>query len=65
LVDGAIADFRIIARVATEAEARLLTDWLVPESAPTSVVNNNQTLLPYFLLREFEPYRTLAADRTS
>jgi hypothetical protein len=63
LVDGAVADFRIIGRVATEAEARLLTDGLVPESAPASVVNNNQTLFPYFLLREFEPYRTLAAEQ--
>jgi mono/diheme cytochrome c family protein len=47
LVDGAIADFRIVGRVATEAETGLLSD------GP----------LGYFLLREFEPYRALAAEQ--
>jgi hypothetical protein len=48
LVDGAIADFRIIGRVVTEAEVRSLGD---------------EPALGYFLLREFEPYRTLAAEQ--
>ena len=63
LVDGGIADFRIIGRVATEAEARILAELLVPESAPASVVNSNGPLFAYFLLREFEPYRTFAAEQ--
>jgi mono/diheme cytochrome c family protein len=56
LADGAIADFRIIGRVATEAEVRFLSDGPAPENGP-------DRLLAYFLLREFEPYRTLAAEQ--
>jgi mono/diheme cytochrome c family protein len=56
LVDGAIADFRIIGRVATEAEARMLTEWMAPEPGRDPV-------FAYFLLREFEPYRKLAAEQ--
>jgi mono/diheme cytochrome c family protein len=47
LVDGAIADFRIVNRIATEAEASSL----------------NEGPRGYFLLREFEPYRALAAEQ--
>jgi hypothetical protein len=47
LADGAIADFRIVNRVATEAEIRLLNDGL----------------LGYFLLRSFEPYRSVAEEQ--
>jgi hypothetical protein len=47
LADGAIADFRIIGRLATEAEVHLMGD------GPFG----------YFLLREFEPYRALAAEQ--
>jgi hypothetical protein len=46
LQDGAIADFRIVDRVVTEAEAGLIND-------PSG----------HFLLREFEPYRALAAEQ--
>jgi hypothetical protein len=47
LVGGAIADFRILNRLASEAEAGLLRD------GPFG----------YFLLRKFEPYQTLAAEQ--
>ncbi|MGA7236225.1 MAG: DUF1553 domain-containing protein [Bryobacteraceae bacterium] len=46
LVDGAVADFRMVDRVVTASEARLLRD------GP----------LGYFLLREYEPYRALALE---
>jgi Protein of unknown function (DUF1553)/Protein of unknown function (DUF1549)/Planctomycete cytochrome C/Concanavalin A-like lectin/glucanases superfamily len=47
MVDGAIADFHLLGRVATEAEAGLLRD------GP----------LGYFLLSKFEPYQALAAEQ--
>jgi hypothetical protein len=47
LMDGAIADFRLVDRVVTEAEAGLLTN----------------PPLGHFLLTEFEPYRALAAEQ--
>jgi Protein of unknown function (DUF1553)/Protein of unknown function (DUF1549)/Planctomycete cytochrome C/Concanavalin A-like lectin/glucanases superfamily len=56
LADGAIADFRIIGRVATEAEVRLLTEWPVVESG-------RDGLLGYFLLRNFAPYQALAEEQ--
>jgi hypothetical protein len=56
LANGAIADFRMVGRVVTEAEARLLSEWPVIESG-------RDGLLGYFLLREFEPYRVLAAEQ--
>ena len=46
LADGAISDFRIVGRVLSEPEAHALND------GPFG----------YFLLREFEPYRALAAE---
>jgi hypothetical protein len=46
LVDGAVADFRMVDRVVTASEAHLLRD------GP----------LGYFLLREYEPYRALALE---
>ncbi len=51
LADGAIADFRMAGRVATAAEAQALS-----ESGPNA-------LLAYYLLREYDPYRTLAAEQ--
>ena len=36
LADGAIADFRIVDRVVTEAEARLLADWPIPKATATA-----------------------------
>jgi hypothetical protein len=56
LSDGAIGDFRIVGRVATEAEARMLADWPIPESG-------RDGLLGYFLLRNYDPYRALAEEQ--
>jgi Protein of unknown function (DUF1553)/Protein of unknown function (DUF1549)/Planctomycete cytochrome C/Concanavalin A-like lectin/glucanases superfamily len=56
LADGAIADFRVVNRVVTEAEARMLTDWPMPESS-------RDGLFAYFLLREFAPYRALTEEQ--
>jgi len=58
LADGAIADFRIIGRMVTEAEARLLSQWPLPESG-------RDGLFGYFLLRDFEPYRALADEQNN
>jgi mono/diheme cytochrome c family protein len=76
LVDGAIADFRIIGRVVTEAEVAQLSESgadalvrarppgrAVVVEAPAPVANPDQPLFAYFLLREFEPYRKLAAEQ--
>jgi mono/diheme cytochrome c family protein len=70
LVDGAIAGFRIIGRVVTEAESGAAPlvrarppGRAVAEDAPAPAANPNETLFAYFLLREFEPYRTLAAEQ--
>jgi hypothetical protein len=56
LADGAIADFRMVDRVVSEAEARLISEWPVLESG-------RDGLFGYFLLREFQPYRALAEEQ--
>jgi hypothetical protein len=54
LADGAIADFRIFNRAIGESEARLVSEW--PGDA---------SLMTYFLLNEYEPYRKLAAEQNA
>jgi mono/diheme cytochrome c family protein len=65
---GAIADFRLYARVLTEAEARLLSEW--PEIAPALAQPTadltpaaRRSLLGWFLAGSYEPYRKLAAEQ--
>ncbi len=55
LADGAIADFRIAGRPVTEAEAQSLSDQMAAAS-------ERDRLFSYFLLREYAPYRALAAE---
>jgi hypothetical protein len=50
---GAVSDFRLLRRVVTEAEVRLLAAW----------PDNDRKLLEYFLVRSDEPYRKLAAEQ--
>ena len=64
LPGGAIADFRILNRVVTETEARLLSQWTAIREAlalETSALTPEQrnALQIYFLLREHQPYQTL------
>ena len=57
LEKGAIADFRVFNRVATEAEAGLLSQWTAAEAGEEAA------LRAYWLLRECAPYRKLGAEQ--
>ena len=65
---GAISDFRIFRRVVTEAEARVLGGWQATAAAlaqPGGELSSaaRQSLLDWFLLRSYEPYRKLAGEQ--
>ena len=57
LQKGAIADFRVFDRVLTESEAALLNQW------PAVLAGAESALLTYFLVRDYEPFRKLAAEQ--
>jgi hypothetical protein len=68
LADGAIADFRIFNRVLSESEASLLHEWLAIEKALGEesgelTQQDRSALLTYFLVKEYEPFRKLAAEQ--
>jgi hypothetical protein len=70
LADGAIADFRIFNRVVSESEASLLSQWPAIEAAsakaPETLSGSDQTaLMSYFLFKEHEPFRRLAAEQNA
>ena len=56
LAEGAIADFRIFNRVVNEAEAKLLAQWI-------SIDSDRDAQLTMFLLKDYEPFRKLAAEQ--
>ena len=65
---GFISEFHLFHRVMTEAEAHLLSVW--PDTAaamayPTSALTatGRANLLDWFLARQYEPYRALAAEQ--
>ncbi len=59
LAKGAIADFRVFNRVATQSEAALLSQWKAVEAGEEAALRS------YFLLRECAPYRALAAEQNT
>lgn len=68
LAGGSISDFRIFDRVVTEAEAKLLADWLPIRAAlamDSGQLNDasRASLQTYFLDRIYEPYKLLAAEQ--
>ena len=57
---GAVSDFRLFDRAATESEAALLNQW--PGVIANDGAGDDDALLTYFLVRRYEPYRKLAAE---
>jgi hypothetical protein len=53
---GAVSDFRIFDRVVTESESALLDQW------PAVVAGDETALLTWFLVRQYDPFRKLAAE---
>ena len=53
---GAVSDFRLFDRVVTESEAALLNEW------PAITAGEESGLLTFFLVRQYEPFRKLAAE---
>ncbi|MBS1830892.1 MAG: DUF1553 domain-containing protein [Acidobacteria bacterium] len=67
LPEGAISDFRIFNRVINEGEAALLNEWPAIEKALGEEgllsAQSRAALLTYFLVKEHEPFRQLAAEQ--
>jgi hypothetical protein len=67
LPDGAISDFRMFNRAASESEVRLLNEWPAVEaglaSDPSQLTTvSREALRTYFLLTQYDPYRQLAKE---
>ena len=68
LAEGAISDFRIFNRAVSESEARLLERWPAIQSAlaqesPKLNDDSRSSLMTYFLVNEYAPYRKLAKEQ--
>jgi hypothetical protein len=69
LAHGAISDFRIINRVVSESEARLLAEWPAIQAAlaqPTTALTapGRDALLTYYLFNRYEPFGKLAREQS-
>jgi hypothetical protein len=67
LTGGAIADFRIFNRVASESEARLLAEWPVVLAASAKAgelsAEERDALFTYYLVKEHRPFWKLASEQ--
>ncbi|MDE3197268.1 MAG: DUF1553 domain-containing protein, partial [Acidobacteriota bacterium] len=69
LAGGAISDFRIFNRAVSESEVKVLSDWPAIQSALNTdtaalTPEGRNSLLTYFLLDRYKPYRELAKEQT-
>ncbi|HXB74066.1 MAG TPA: DUF1553 domain-containing protein [Candidatus Acidoferrales bacterium] len=59
--NAAVSDFRIFDRVVTESEAALLSQWPAVKAGDAEA-DDEAFLLTYFLVRQYQPFRKLAAE---
>ncbi len=68
LSDGAISDFRILNRVVSESEARLLNDWVaasvaLKKDSQTLSDSDKEALLSWYLVKEDARFRELSQEQ--